>query len=114
MNIAQLKSLEDSLGGETSMSRAFVSNYVDMWTGRFQRLSMAIVAEDLDDAIEAALSLSTSSHMVGAEQLEKSSAEVIASLRNGSLQQASLALTSLRQCGDLTVTQLAEEYLKGA
>lgn len=114
VNMAQLEYLEDSLGGETSLSRAFVSNYVEMWTGRFQRLSTAILAEDLDDAIDAALSLCTSSHMVGAEQLEKGTAELLGILRTGGLQQASLALASLRQCGEQTVIQLVERYVRGA
>lgn len=114
MSLDQLHDLEDSLGGEAAVCKGFVSNYVDMWTGRFQRLSTAIGSEDLDAAMDAALSLCTSSHMVGATRLEQCAEELIGMLRAGCLHQASMALPSLGQCGRQTVRQLVEKYVKRA
>lgn len=114
MSMDQLHDLEDSLGGETALCKGFVSNYVEMWTGRFQRLSNAIRAEDLDDAMDAALSLCTSSHMVGAKRLEQCAEELIRLLRTGCLQQASMALPSIGLCGSQTVRRLVEEYVSSA
>ncbi|WP_427016740.1 hypothetical protein ACQCSX_18755 [Pseudarthrobacter sp. P1] len=110
--MAQLHSLEDSLGGETALCRGFVSNYVDMWAGRFQRLSDAVQAEDLDDAMDAALSVCTSSHMVGAVRLEKQTDELIQFLRQGSLPRACQVLPSLGQCGQQTAAKLLESYVR--
>lgn len=112
VSLARLHSLEESLGGETAQCRGFVSNYVDMWSGRFQRLSDAVKAEDVDNAMDAALSLCTSSHMVGAERLEKEAGELIQFLRQGCMANACQALPSLGLCGQQTVAELVETYVK--
>ncbi|NVM94391.1 Hpt domain-containing protein [Arthrobacter wenxiniae] len=114
MSLGQLHDLEDSLGGETEACKGFVSNFVDMWTGRFQRLSTAIRTEDLDGAMDAALSLCAASHMVGAKRLEQCAEELIGMLRTGCLQQASMALPSMGRCGRETVHRLVEDYVMRA
>jgi len=114
VSLAQLHSLENSLGGESTVCRGFVSTYIDMWAGRFQRLACAVQAGNLEDAMDAALSLSTSSHMVGAERLELYTEELIGTLRSGRLGNASLALPSIGECGQQTVTRLEECYVKRA
>ncbi|MCQ9163339.1 Hpt domain-containing protein [Arthrobacter sp. STN4] len=114
VSLAQLHELEDSLGGETALCKGFVNNYVNMWSGRFQRLASAVTAEDLDDAMDAALSLCTSSHMVGAQRLEQCTQDLIKNLRNGCLGGATAALPSLGRCGQRTVDALLERYVRRA
>lgn len=112
VSMEQLHDLEDSLGGEPALCRGFVTNYIGMWTGRFQKLTTAIGAEDFNAAMDAALSLHTSSRMVGAELLSEQSGDLIMVLRRGCFAGAAFALLSLGECGERTMTELMESYVR--
>lgn len=111
VSMDQLQDLEDSLGGEAALCRGFVTSYIGMWASRFQRLAAAIGDQDFDAAMDAALSLHTSSHMVGAELLSEQSGDLIMVLRRGGFAGASGALPALGECGERTMTELMTSYV---
>ncbi|MCU6481408.1 hypothetical protein [Arthrobacter sp. A2-55] len=113
VSLAQLHRLEESLGGDAAACHGVVSTYVNMWGTRYRRLSSTILADDLEGAMDSALSVFSSSHMVGAERLEHRAEQVIEALRRKDLDQAARALPALGKCGDLTVADLRVGYLAG-
>jgi len=113
VSLAQLHRLEASLGGDAAACRGVVSIYVNMWGPRFRRLSSTILADDLEGAMDSALSVFTSSHMVGAERLEDHAEHLVEALRHKDLHQAARELPALGDCGDLTVADLRVGYLAG-
>ncbi|WP_269938276.1 hypothetical protein [Arthrobacter sp. HY1533] len=109
-----LHSLEESLDGEYALCRSFVCRYVDMWPGRFVRLFEAVASGDKDDALDAALSLRSSSMMVGAARLGKLTSDLIRDLESGCNSAANKKLTALRKCGNQTAGQLTASYVNVA
>ena len=67
---AVLIALQAELGGDPGIISAFVRNYVSLLPWRVSRLHAALDNLDMEDAMDAVLSLKTSSHMVGAICLE--------------------------------------------
>ncbi|MFF1830246.1 Hpt domain-containing protein [Paenarthrobacter sp. NPDC058040] len=76
-----LTELQAELGGDQSIVTAFVRNYVAMLPWRVARLHHALDNLDLDDAMDAVLSLKTSSQMVGAVCLQRLATEFEVSVR---------------------------------
>lgn len=60
------KELDDNHEGYT---RIFVANFIDCLPHRVERLRLALTTGDWEAAVDAAMSLKTSSQMVGAERL---------------------------------------------
>lgn len=71
-----LTELRADVGGDQAIVNAFVRNYVAMLPWRVARLHHALDNLDLDEALDAVLSLKTSSHMVGAICLRRLAAEL--------------------------------------
>ncbi|WP_284974217.1 Hpt domain-containing protein [Arthrobacter sp. efr-133-TYG-104] len=61
-----LTELQAELGGDQGIILAFVRNYVALLPWRVSRLHRALENLDMEDAMDAVLSLKTSSAMVGA------------------------------------------------
>ena len=111
---ATLHSLEESLDGAQALCRNFVGRYIEMWPGRFARLSEALTRGHFEDAMDAALSLRTSSMMVGAVQLGELATDIIRFLESDRTASATRKLPTLHRCGDLTIHQLAVSYVNVA
>jgi len=67
--------------GDASGTNAFVRNYVSMLPLRVSRLHHALDERNMDDAVNAVLSLKISSDMVGAVCLRRLAAELEASMK---------------------------------
>ncbi|WP_437770433.1 Hpt domain-containing protein [Arthrobacter sp. KNU40] len=93
-------------------------NYVrlnhDMWPNRYKRLSEAIRAGDITGAMDAVLSLRSSSQMIGATQLAEAALETEYALREGQLSAAESLLTDLQGRGIATMAQIRSEFSLGA
>lgn len=104
--VETLLSLQESLDGEKALCRNFVIRYVQMWPGRFERIQAAVANGDDVDAMDSALSLRSSSLMVGATRLGKLTDDLIGLLECRSHVAAGRKLASLRACGNQTAGEL--------
>lgn len=107
-----LTALEDSLEGQVVLSRGFVGRYIEMWPQRYLRLHLALSEEDWEEATESALSLFSSSVMVGAERLGQMSGDLVEFLKQGQQQQAQNGIVEVGMCGNETVAELTERYIQ--
>lgn len=76
-----LTGLQAELGGDRSIVTRFVRNYIDLLPWRVDRLHHALNNLDMEDAMDAVLSLKTSSHMVGAICMSRLATELEISIR---------------------------------
>jgi HPt (histidine-containing phosphotransfer) domain-containing protein len=76
-----LTDLQAELGGDRAIISAFVRNYVALLPWRVSRLNRAVENLDMEDAMDAVLSLKTSSHMVGAICMNRLATELEISIR---------------------------------
>ncbi|WP_425863818.1 hypothetical protein [Arthrobacter sp. TWP1-1] len=111
---ATLHSLEESLHGERALCRNFVCRYIEMWPGRFERIQEAVMSGHVDDAMDSALSLRSSSLMVGAARLGQITSELIHLLECGRHTAAVKKLLALQRCGNQTAGQLITTYVNAA
>lgn len=81
VDLTVLAGLQAELGGDPAIIDAFVRNYVSLLPWRVSRLHRALDNVDIDDAMDAVLSLKTSSHMVGAVCMERLATELEISIR---------------------------------
>lgn len=111
---ATLHSLEEALDGEQVLCRNFVCRYVDMWPQRFNRICDAVTTGHQDDAMDAALSLRSSSMMVGAARLGELASDLIRLLEGGCHSAAANTLPALQLCGNQTAYHLKTSYVNAA
>ncbi|MCT9868629.1 Hpt domain-containing protein [Paenarthrobacter aurescens] len=76
-----LTELQAELGGDHAIIGAFIRNYVALLPWRVSRLHRALENLDMDDAMDAVLSLKTSSQMVGAICMNRLATELEISIR---------------------------------
>lgn len=76
-----LTELKAELGGDQAIISAFVRNYVALLPWRVSRLHRALENLDMDDAMDAVLSLKTSSQMVGAICMDRLATGLEVSIR---------------------------------
>ncbi|WP_017197699.1 Hpt domain-containing protein [Arthrobacter sp. M2012083] len=76
-----LTELQAELGGDHNIISAFVRNYAKLLPWRVDRLRHALEKLDMEDAMDAILSLKTSSHMVGAICMSRLATELEISIR---------------------------------
>ncbi|ABM09252.1 HPt (histidine-containing phosphotransfer) domain-containing protein [Pseudarthrobacter sp. PvP004] len=76
-----LTELQAELGGDQAIIGAFVRNYIALLPWRVSRLHRALEKLDIEDAMDAVLSLKTSSHMVGAICMNRLAEELEISIR---------------------------------
>ncbi|WP_415857354.1 Hpt domain-containing protein [Sinomonas sp. G460-2] len=87
---------------------AFARDFAAMWPRRRAAIDLALGCGDLDAALEAALSLRTSSVMVGATRLAGLALRLEGALRANDGAGAAQLLASVARCGDLTAAELRE------
>jgi HPt (histidine-containing phosphotransfer) domain-containing protein len=85
---------------------AFIHTYVKMWPGRYAGLARRIRANDWDQAMDAALSLRSSSEMLGAVNLARLAQAVEHAIRTGQPDVAGMLLPGLKACGEDTMSVL--------
>ncbi|ALE05167.1 hypothetical protein AL755_06210 [Arthrobacter sp. ERGS1:01] len=111
VSLATLRDLEASLDGEATLCRGFVRSYVNMWSPRYERLCGAVAEQNPEAAMDAALSLCSSSYMVGAQRLAGLAEDFITILKSGKASTAVRALQPLGRCGEQTVCELVSQYI---
>lgn len=89
--------------------RNYVELNMQMWEGRYSRLTTALRAGNSADALDALLSVKSSSRMVGAVQLS----ELAGTLQNclDTPAKAASILPELEACGRMTVAWFQDEVL---
>jgi len=76
-----LTELQAELGGDPGIISTFVRTYIQLLPWRVGRLYHALEKQDIEDAMDAVLSLKTSSHMVGAICMNRLATELELSIR---------------------------------
>ena len=103
--VRALHDLSDQMGPTTC--REFVTNYIAMWDGRYQRLAGAVSDGDLPAAMDVVLSIKISSHMAGGERLATLAATAQELVRNYDLPGLTDLLAAISTCGAETMLELA-------
>ncbi len=85
---------------------SFIRTYTEMWPGRYGRLAHSIRVNDWDQAMDAALSLRSSSEMLGAVNLARLALAVEQAIRSRRLHAAGMLLPGLKSCGEDTMSVL--------
>ncbi|MDQ4501863.1 Hpt domain-containing protein [Sinomonas sp. ASV322] len=88
------------------IAASFARDFARIWPRRRNALAQALGADDLPKAIDAALSLRTSSAMVGASRLAGLSEELERALRSEGFAAAARLLPAVSDCGERTVRAL--------
>ena len=107
---AALQDLGEQLNSP-AVAKGFARDYAQMWDQRYQSLAGALDRRDPAAALDAVLSLKTSSSMVGGLRLAKLAAELEAAIRGGDLGQAAALLDELAARGSETVNELQFSYI---
>lgn len=118
-----LDRLRVELDEDEGYCSVFVGNFIDCLPLRIGRLRLALTTGDLDGAVDAILSLKTSSQMVGAERLAGLAMDLERSIREESPRaEPSVALPRLavnylrpiNQCSRQTLHRLQAQRPPGA
>lgn len=96
---------------EPGVTLQFLLNYLEMWDGRFARLSAAVSAGNKERAMDAVLSVRTSARMIGALRLAQVATDIERHLLGGDTQSAALLLDDLELCGQATMLELRRRFL---
>ncbi|MFJ6346460.1 Hpt domain-containing protein [Pseudarthrobacter oxydans] len=120
------RSVLDRLGRELDddgegYTRIFVANFITCLPGRIERLRLALTTGDLEAAINAVLSLKTSSQMVGAERLAALAVDLETGVRGGAARSDAMTLPKLAaaflrpidRCGSQTV-HILDQWTRAA
>lgn len=102
-----LRVLAEDVGPESAAS--FARDFVRIWPKRRDSLSAALGRNDYDAAHDAALSLRTSSTMVGAARLAGLACSLERHLRAEGTAAAALLLPQTVECGERTVAVLVAD-----
>ncbi|HEX7201325.1 Hpt domain-containing protein [Arthrobacter sp. Cr_A7] len=118
-----LNRLREELEEDEGYSMVFVGNFIECLPQRIGRLRLALTTGDLEGAVDAVLSLKTSSQMVGAERLAGLATDLEGEIRTEAREAEAavvlprLAATFLRpinQCSRLTMHRLQVQCSPGA
>lgn len=105
-----LAALELQVGGPTVAQR-FARDYAEMWDDRYRQLAVAFGARDRDTALEAVISLKTSSAMIGGMRLARLAEHLEHIIQNGKLNDGYELVAILADHGNRTVQELQTTYL---
>ncbi|MCB5274418.1 hypothetical protein BJG92_01951 [Arthrobacter sp. SO5] len=94
-----------------AVAKGFARDYAKMWDQRYGSLSSAVVGGDHAAALDAVLSLKTSSAMVGGARLAQLAGELEAAVRDGNMDRAQSLLGAVEERGSETVDELAFSYV---
>ena len=107
---AALQELGEQLNS-AAVAKGFARDYAQMWDQRYDALATALDRRDQAAALDAVLSLKTSSSMVGGLRLAELAAELEEVIRSGSLAQAASRLGDVAARGSETVDELQFSYI---
>ena len=110
LDLAVLRKLEEELG-DSGVARSFVSDYIGIWENRIQYLIRSVADDDSDAAMDAVLSLKSSSTMVGGVRLAQLAGELEAAVREGNMGQAQSMLDDVAKRGGETMDELRSGYV---
>ena len=114
------ENVAEELEGDEGVWRVFVQNFIGYLPERIERLRQTLTTGDFRGAMDAVLSLKTSSQMVGAERLAEMAIDLERALRNETRDTepsvvlphlAAEHLRRIKQCGRQT-TYLLQATLK--
>ena len=94
-----------------SVAKGFARDYAKMWDQRYSCLASALDRRDEAGSLEAALSLKTSSAMVGGVQLAGLAGELEEAVRGGDMDRAGSLLAEIAESGSDTVDELQYSYI---
>jgi HPt (histidine-containing phosphotransfer) domain-containing protein len=118
-----LDRLREELDEDEGYCTVFVGNFIDYLPRRIGRLRLALTTGDLEGAVDAVLSLKTSSQMVGAERLAGLALELESAIRSDSSHYdvavalprlAAAYLKPINQCSKQTLHRLQAQRSTGA
>jgi HPt (histidine-containing phosphotransfer) domain-containing protein len=118
-----LDRLREELDEDEGYCTVFVGNFIDYLPRRIGRLRLALTTGDLEGAVDAVLSLKTSSQMVGAERLAGLALDLESAIRSDSSHSdvavalprlAAAYLKPINQCSKQTLHRLQAQRSTGA
>ncbi|MEQ4519389.1 Hpt domain-containing protein [Pseudarthrobacter sp. B907] len=107
---AALQDLGEQLNS-AAVARGFARDYAQMWDQRYDALATALDRRDQAAALDAVLSLKTSSSMVGGLRLAELAADLEEAIRSGRLAEAASRLDDVAARGSETVDELQFSYI---
>lgn len=110
LDLAEFQLFEDQLDNPR-IARDFARDFVRLWEARHQALATAVERGDVSAALDAVLSLRTSSAMLGGSRLAVQATRVEEHIYNGDLVRARPLLHDLEECGARTVQELKGSYV---
>jgi HPt (histidine-containing phosphotransfer) domain-containing protein len=84
----------------------FARDFIDVWEERLACLKAACSSQDLEDCMDATLSLKTASMMVGARRLAQLASTLEDCLRRSGSEKAGSLLAGIQACGIDTIEAL--------
>jgi HPt (histidine-containing phosphotransfer) domain-containing protein len=95
-----------------AVAKGFARDYTNMWDRRYRSLASSLGSGDEAAALDAVLSLKTSSAMVGGVRLAGLARELEDAIRLRDADLARLLLQEVAESGNETVDELQFSYLK--
>ncbi|GAA3309877.1 Hpt domain-containing protein [Arthrobacter ramosus] len=110
LDLAEFQLLEDQVDNPL-IARTFAGDFAKLWGRRYEILATAVEGGDVAAALNAVLSLRTSSIMVGGVRLAVLAAQLEERIRKSELREARPLLKEVAECGHLTVQELKDSYV---
>ncbi|UYY80893.1 Hpt domain-containing protein [Arthrobacter sp. YA7-1] len=110
LDLAEFQLLEDQVDNPL-IARTFAGDFAKLWAKRYEILATAVERGDMAAALNAVLSLRTSSIMVGGVRLAVLAAQLEERIRKSELREARPLLKEVAECGHLTVQELKDSYV---
>lgn len=110
LDLTAIQTLEDQLDNPL-IARTFVRDFTRLWERRHAALAAAIGSYNTVAALEAVLSLKTSSTMVGGVRLALMAGQIENVIRSRDVREAQALLAGIEECGDATVAELQASYV---
>ena len=110
MDPGALQNLGEQLNSAT-VARGFARDYAQMWEQRYASLADSLERRDSTAALDAVLSVKTSSSMVGGLRLAALATELEGLVREGLLAEAEARLGEVAARGRETVQELQFSYI---
>ncbi len=110
LDLAEFQLLEDQVDNPL-IARTFAGDFAKLWAKRYEILATAVERGDVAAALNAVLSLRTSSMMVGGVRLAVLAAQLEERIRKSELHEARPLLKEVAECGHLTVKELKDSYV---
>ena len=105
-----LTELETELDGP-ELALGFARDYAALWDQRFSRLAASVEAEDRPEALDAVISLRTTSAMVGGIRLASLAQALEDAIRRDDFVQGKALLAGVAEHGVRTVSELQANHI---